>query len=53
MDVRIDDSQLASNLDLALFLWPYFCFITEASTVRAILTHIGEPSEAPPISPCR
>jgi hypothetical protein len=28
-------------------------FITEAPTVRAILTHIGEPSEAPPISPCR
>ena len=28
-------------------------FITEAPTVRAILTPIGEPSEAPPISPCR
>jgi hypothetical protein len=28
-------------------------FITEAPTVRAILTYIGEPSEAPPISPCR
>ncbi|MEJ2387699.1 MAG: transposase [Chromatiaceae bacterium] len=28
-------------------------FITEAPTVRAILTHIGEPSEAPPIAPCR
>ncbi len=28
-------------------------FITEAPTVRAILTHIGEPNEAPPISPCR
>ena len=28
-------------------------FLTEAPTVRAILTHIGEPSEAPPISPCR
>jgi len=28
-------------------------FITEAPTVRAILTHIGEPCEAPPISPCR
>ncbi len=27
--------------------------ITEAPTVRAILTHLGEPSEAPPISPCR
>ncbi|MCP3879718.1 MAG: IS91 family transposase, partial [Sulfitobacter sp.] len=27
--------------------------ITEAPSVRAILTHIGEPSEAPPISPCR
>lgn len=28
-------------------------FITEAPAVRAILTHIGEPSQAPPISPCR
>ena len=28
-------------------------FITEAPTVRAILTHIAEPSEAPPISPRR
>ena len=28
-------------------------FITEAPTVRAILTHIGEPTEAPPISPSR
>jgi hypothetical protein len=28
-------------------------FITEAPTVRAILTHIGEPAEAPPISPSR
>ncbi len=28
-------------------------FITEAPTVRAILTRIGEPSEAPPISPRR
>ena len=28
-------------------------FITEEPTVRAILNHIGEPSEAPPISPCR
>jgi hypothetical protein len=28
-------------------------FITEAPTVRAILEHIGEPSAAPPISPCR
>jgi len=28
-------------------------FNTEAPTVHAILTHIGEPSEAPPISPCR
>ena len=28
-------------------------FITEAPTVRAILTHLGEPSEAPPICPCR
>jgi hypothetical protein len=27
--------------------------ITEDPTVRAILTHIGESSEAPPISPCR
>jgi len=27
-------------------------FITEAPTVRAILTHIGEPSQAPPNSPC-
>ena len=28
-------------------------FITEAPTVRAILTYIGEPCEALPISPCR
>ena len=28
-------------------------FITEAPTVRAILTHIGEPAEAPPLSPSR
>ena len=28
-------------------------FITEAPTVRATLTHIGESSEAPPISPCQ
>jgi len=28
-------------------------FITEAPTVRAILEHIGEPSAAAPISPCR
>jgi hypothetical protein len=28
-------------------------FLTEAPTVRPILTHIGEPGEAPPISPCR
>jgi hypothetical protein len=28
-------------------------FITEAHTVLAILTHTSEPSEAPPISPCR
>jgi hypothetical protein len=27
--------------------------ITEAPTVRAILNHIGEPSAAAPISPCR
>ena len=27
--------------------------ITEAPTVRAILTHIGEPAQAPPISPSR
>ena len=28
-------------------------FLPEAPTVRAILTHIGEPSEAPPIFLCR
>jgi hypothetical protein len=28
-------------------------FVTETPTVQAILTHIGEASEAPPISPCR
>ena len=28
-------------------------FINEPPTVRAILTHIGEPTEAPPISPSR
>ena len=28
-------------------------FITEAPTVRAILTYIGEPAAAPPISPSR
>ena len=28
-------------------------FISEAPTVRAILTHIGEPAEAPPLSPSR
>ena len=28
-------------------------FITEAPTLRTILTHIGEPTEPPPISPCR
>jgi hypothetical protein len=26
-------------------------FITEAPTVQAILTHLGEPCKAPPISP--
>ena len=28
-------------------------FITEEPTVLAILTHLGEPVEPPPISPCR
>jgi hypothetical protein len=28
-------------------------FITEAPTVQAILTHLGEPCKAPPISPRR
>ncbi len=28
-------------------------FIAEAPSVRTIPTHIGEPAEAPPISPCR
>ena len=28
-------------------------FVTDAPTVRAILTHIGEPAEAPPLSPSR
>ena len=28
-------------------------FITEAAPVRRILTHIGEPTEPPPIAPAR
>ena len=28
-------------------------FIVDPPTVRAILTHLGEPVEPPPISPCR
>jgi hypothetical protein len=28
-------------------------FITEPGPIRKILTHLGEPLEPPPVSPCR